>query len=394
MSDENTPLTAPETGPGPVLEPEPVIPPPVAPARTRRSGVWWGAGLVLVGLALLVSQFAPGIQLWRFWPLIIIAFGVRAMFAPGEGHWTIRHLFEGLSTITFGLIFLGQMVGYLGWDVWLNILRLWPLLIVSLGLELVGKGLKSEWVRALGSIVVIGGLAYGALVMTPTTGWPLTVVAVGETEPFSLSAADEPDVTEGTARIEGGVGVLTVEAGSSLVTADGRSPFEPVFDVDISGRAADVRVGLGEHSWGPLESDTKLDVTLSGDVLWDLDVAAGVTRYDLDLRDLAVSGLRLEAGVSDGTLTLGESDSADLDGPVPVEVEAGVSALKIRVPEGDRVRVDMARGLSGLTIRGDWDRVDDDEDRTTYESDRFNDDGAYWDISIEPGIGGITIEYY
>jgi hypothetical protein len=387
MSDENTPLPA----SGSVPEPE--SPPPAAPARVRRSGVWWGAALVLVGLVLLVSQFAPRIQLWRFWPLIIIAFGVRAMFAPGEGRWTIRHLFEGLSTITFGLIFLGQMVGYLGWDVWLNILRLWPLLIISLGLELVGKGLKSEWVRALGSIVVIGGLAYGALAMTPTTGWPLTFAGVGESEPFSLSAAEEPAVTEGAARIEGGVGVLTVQAGSSLVTADGRSPFEPVFDVDVSGRAADARIGLGEHVWGPLESDTQLDVTLSDDVVWDLDIAAGVTRYDLDLRDLPVSRLQLEAGVSDGTLTLGDSDDADIDGPVSVEIEAGVSALTIRVPEGDRVYVEMNTGLSGMTVRGDWDRVDG-EDRTIYESDRFSEDGAYWDISIEAGIGGITIEYY
>ena len=53
----------------------------------------------------------------------------------------------------------------------------------------------------------------------------------------------------------------------------------------------------------------------------------------------------------------------------------------------------MNTGLSGMTVRGDWDRVDG-EDRTIYESDRFSEDGAYWDISIEAGIGGITIEYY
>ena len=178
MSDENTPVSAPEPAlepaPGPAPSPmsAPAVTVPTVPSPRRRTGVWWGVALVMVGLGLLVSQFAPGIQLWRFWPLIIIAFGVRAMFGSGEGRWGIRHLFEGLTTVTVGLVFLGQMLGYLGWDVWLNILRLWPLLIVSLGLELIGKGLKSEWVRALGSIVVIAGLAYGALVMTPTGGWP------------------------------------------------------------------------------------------------------------------------------------------------------------------------------------------------------------------------------
>ncbi len=398
MPDENVPVPetglepAPEVGPSPASGP--ATPPSAAPSTTRRSGVWWGVALVLIGLVLLLSQFAPGIQLWRFWPLIVIAFGVRAMFGSGGGHWSIRHLFEGLTTVTVGLVFLGQMFGYLGWDVWLNILRLWPLLIVSLGLELVGKGLKSEWVRALGSIVVIAGLAYGALVMTPTDVWPLTFVAAGESEPFSMSAAAEPGVAEGTARIDGGVGLLTVGAGSSLVSADGRSPFEPVFDVDVAGRTTEVRVGLGEHSWGPLGSDTELEVTLSDDVAWDLDIGAGVTRYDIDLRDVVLAGLHLDAGVSTGTLTLGDSRDAAGDGALPVDVEAGVSALTIRVPRGDDVRVSVGKGLSGVTAKGDWDRTSDEGDRTVYESESFSDRGSYWDISIESGIGGITIEYY
>ena len=78
MSDENTPVSEPV--PAPVPEPVPVTAPvtPPAPPRSRRPGIWWGVALVLVGLALLVSQFAPGIQLWRFWPLIVIDSGNQA----------------------------------------------------------------------------------------------------------------------------------------------------------------------------------------------------------------------------------------------------------------------------------------------------------------------------
>lgn len=391
MSDDNTPVSASEPSPSPV--PAPVVHAPAAPTRTHRTGIWWGVALVIVGLALLVSQFVPGIQLWRFWPLIIIAFGVRAMFGTSGTPWSIKTLTEGLSTIAVGSILLGQMLGYLAWDVWLNILSLWPLLIVSLGLELVGKGIRSEWVRALGNIVVIGGLAYGALVMTGTGGWPIMFMPRGESEPFSLSASDASGVSEGAARVEGGVGSLTVGRGDGLVTADGRSPFEPVFDVDVDGREADITVGLGEHSWGPLESDTELDVTLSGDVAWDLDVSAGVTEYDLDLSGLVLRSLVLDAGVSDGTVTLGESDAGDAEGAIPVEIESGVSALRIRVPKGDNVRVTIQEGLTGVDMRGAWDRVEN-EDPSVYESERFEDDASYWDIEIQAGIGGITIEYY
>lgn len=365
-----------------------------APVRTRRSpAIWWGAVLVLGGVVLLVSQFVPGIELWRYWPLIIIAFGIRAMFGPGHGGWTIRHLGEGLSTIAFGLVFLGQMVGYLNWDVWLNILRLWPLLLVSLGLEIVGKGLKSEWVRAFSSVVIIGGLAYGALVMTSTAGWPLSIMPAGESQAFDLSAALPTGVEKGTVRIEGGVGSLSLVAGDRLATAEGRSPFDPVFETDASGRTADVVIGLGSHTWGPTAGDSALNVTLARDVVWDLDVSAGVTQYEVDLRELMLSGLQFDAGVSDGTLTLGVSDAGGANGPVSVEVESGVSALRIRVPENDSVRVTINKGLTGVKMRGDWTKADEG-DVAVYESDRFQDTGAYWDIEIQAGIGGITVEYY
>ena len=134
-------------------------------------------------------------------------------------------------------------------------------------------------------------------------------------------------------------------------------------------------------------------MTLSEDVVWDLDVSAGVTEYDLDLSELVLSALVLDAGVSDGTVTLGESDAGDADDAIPVEIESGVSALRIRVPEGDSVRVTVQEGLAGVDMRGDWDRVED-EDPKVYESDRFDDAGAYWDIEIQAGIGGITVEYY
>lgn len=393
------PAPAPEPVSAPVA-PEPAPAAHVAvtgtskPGRIRSGAVWWGVILIAGGLALLASQLVPQFQLWRFWPLIIIAFGIRAMFGSSGTPWSIKALTEGLSTVAVGLIFLGQMLGYLAWDVWLNILRLWPLLLVALGLEIAGKGLRSEWVRALGNVVVIGGLAYGALVMTSTGGWPpVIVVPAGETLPFEFGADNLSSAEEGTARIEGGVGELTVSAGPELATAKGHSPFEPEFEVTRDPGTADVMIGLGEHTWGPTDSNTELDVTLSEDVVWDLDISAGVTEYDIDLTDLMLSALVLDAGVSDGTVTLGDSDAAGIDEGIPVEIESGVSALRIRIPEGDNVRVTIQQGLTGVDMRGSWDR-DRDEDTSVYESDRFDDDGAYWDIEIQAGIGGITVEYY
>jgi len=385
--------------------PQTVTPPPATPYAPAalsggggsvggRSGtVLWGITLIIVGGLLLVSQFVPGIALWRYWPLIIVAIGVRQALGPTVGSWSIKHAVDGLVTIAIGLVFLGQMLGYLGWNVWMNILRLWPLLLVSIGLEVAGKGLRSEAVRALGGLVVIGGLAYGALVMTPTGSWMPLVPVTGESEAFEWSEAHNRRVTEGEAVIRGGVGRLTVSEGRDLATAEGRSPLESEFEVVVDGDTADVEIGAGTGVWVPTTDEARLDVTLDREVTWDITADAGVSHYDIDLRELRVRSLSLNAGVSEGTVTLGSSQSSGLGGAVPADVDAGVSALTIRVPGGDHVRVSMSSGLSGMTTRGTWTSSREGDTRV-YESEGFRDSGTYWDIDITSGIGSVTVEYY
>jgi len=56
-------------------------PAPVPEKRShRRGGMGFGLVLILVGLLLLTNQFVPGIDLWRFWPLLIVAVGVSAVY--------------------------------------------------------------------------------------------------------------------------------------------------------------------------------------------------------------------------------------------------------------------------------------------------------------------------
>jgi len=57
-------------------------PPAQAPEDKRRGrgGVGFGIVLVLIGLLLLVNQFVPGVDVWRFWPLLIVAAGLSAVF--------------------------------------------------------------------------------------------------------------------------------------------------------------------------------------------------------------------------------------------------------------------------------------------------------------------------
>jgi len=398
MSDApgtSTPSGGPETG-GSYESGVPFAPAPGPARRPQRSGaVWFGIVLVLLGAAILLDQFFTGLDLWRLWPLIIVALGVREMFPAREGKWTVKRPAEGISTIVLGCVLLACSIGYVSWSVWLNIFSLWPLLLVVLGVEVIGKGLHNNWIRAFSNLIIAAGLVYGAFFMPPTAvhPWFPFIINSVDTQGFDFTAPHDSDVVEGRAVIDAGVGEFTLEAGDDLATARGRSPYTPVFDVTPIDGVADVAIGYGDHSWNNVSTDVTLDITLDRDVVWDLDMSAGVTSYDLDLSDLLVSSLVLDAGVSEGTLTLGRSNLVGVRSGVPVQIKTGVSAITIRIPEGDDARVSVSQGLSATNVVGSWVELHSG-DGTTYESDGFSDSGPYWDMQVESGIGAVTIEYY
>ena len=85
----------------------------------------------------------------------------------------VRRFMSGVTFVVIGALLLANTLGTLPWSIWWNVLSLWPLLLVSVGLDVIGNSLGAQWVRALGSLVIIGGLLFAALVMPAADGPPL-----------------------------------------------------------------------------------------------------------------------------------------------------------------------------------------------------------------------------
>lgn len=81
-NDQATETSVPEPPAPPATSWTPTPASAPAPRKTWRcgSGVGFGVVLVLVGVLLLVNEFVPGVDVWRFWPLIIVAIGLSAVF--------------------------------------------------------------------------------------------------------------------------------------------------------------------------------------------------------------------------------------------------------------------------------------------------------------------------
>jgi len=397
MAEESSSVLEAPAPPAPPAPPATgAAPQPPSPGGRRGGGgaVWFGVVLLVIGAGIIMGRVAPGMDFWGFWPatlagILFIVFGIRGMFWPPHGdEGRLNKVVEGLTGISVGVILISNSIGAVPWSVWWSVLSLWPVLLVSAGLDLIGKGLRSTWVRVLSSAVVLAALWYGAFVMPATSvTWDWWGADRGAGEPFAFSESSDPDVTEGVATIEGPVGRMSITDTSRLVTAEGKSVFgEPVFDVETDGSRAVVDISTGTD--GPMlfgTGDPRLEVGLDDGVVWDLSLDSGVADLSARLARLSLSALRVESGVANATIELGDDPAGD----VPVTFDAGISQLTLRVPRGTPVRIERDSGLSSTNI--DEDLIDVGEG---WESKGYAGAKDRYTIRFSSGISDFRVELY
>jgi hypothetical protein len=313
----------------------------------------------------------------------------------------LKRAAEGLTVVGVGLVLLANTLGTLPWSVWWNILSLWPLLLVAVGLDIIGKGTSMDLLRVLSSLLVLGGIAYGALVMPAGSGtpWaPFSVLgAASESEPFSFSEKHDTSVKDGVAVIDGGVGTLTVKAGDVMASSEGFSPWNPRFDVSKDRGTADVRITLGSGGTWSFPENTgraELNVTLDRSVSWVLTIDSGVSETTADLTDLKLDELTFKSGVSSARVTMPKRSLSGSSGGVPVTMDAGVSSLTLRIAKGDSVRLRVDRGISSVDLPREFREVGDSGGGTrTYETQDFS-EGRFWDVKLDAGVSSINVELY
>lgn len=401
---ENTPGPAAEQGAGTATAAPPEVPPappsapaapePPEPPKGGRSGATAGVVLIIIGLVFLGGRLIPGLAWWNLWPLIIIVAGLVQAFTPGKEGWSVTRMFDGLVTVAFGGVFLAITLGFVGWGVWGRILALWPVLLISIGLDLLGKALHTTWLKVVGSLAIIAALVYAVVISAGNVG---SVEFLGESGGTPFSYAEEVGgVREATLDLEAGAAEITIEDGTDLVAAEGVTPWgDPVFEVERSGNTADVRFSLGDQdgiSVWPGGTNARLDVALSDLVLWDATVASGVSTLDADLSDVNVRSLELKPGVSDCDVRLGEVPvSVD---EATVDVESGVSSVKIRIPVGAEARVQSEGGLSGTSVDRALTSLGGGVWETTGYSAAKSAGEPVWTVDVKSGVGSFTLVTY
>lgn len=331
-------------------------------------------------------------------------------------------LFGPIVLITIGVVALlanlGRLPGALYWDA---LLRLWPLLLVFLGLNLIVRQAPRPWGSFLSALVGVTAVTMAGYVLLFADQIPL----LQESTPLSTEQLqrDVPvsyaldGIESAEMRIDLGplpAELTVLEDSQYLIDGTVTYAGDLIFDVDQSGTMADLRLDtrspdfwfLNPGSWRDFDDDDRWEIGLSPVPDLDLRLDGGSGSYDADLARLTVRNLSLDGGSGSGEMTMpsGNYDAfVDVgsgsifvrlpgDGAQQVEIDGGSGGLRLLLPDTMAARFEIDYGSGSFSAGDRLLQQSGDDDFAIWETPNYDQADNRILVEIDGGSGSIAVE--
>ena len=295
-----------------------------------------------------------------------------------------------LLLVAAGVVLLLQNLDVIGWGFWLEIWRFWPVLLVAVGVNLI-LGRRLPWLTTAIVAALICGSAVGAALLAESerdTVVARTSRVLGETTRLDVA-------------VDLGFGSLTIDSlpsdSPNLVEWSLEAPCGgAATSFNRYGEAATLNVTMDPGSfacqWG---ADWRVSLSRAPDVYIDIDT--GASSIELDLTDLRVPVLNVNAGAASVDIRM----PADT-GPAEAVISAGASSIDLRIPDGVPARILNDSALSSIDVSSRFQSLEGafSEGQTVmrrhpgdiFQSPGYRDAENRVSIEINVGVSSVSVQ--
>jgi hypothetical protein len=284
--------------------------------------------------------------------------------------------------IALGTVLLLNTLGILEWSVWWSILRLWPVLLIAAGLDLL-LGRHSIWGSLLAAVLFVV-IMIGALWLSGTGIGDGSLTTQEIREPLE-------GATEAVVVIEPGVGVLRIRAlpeSANLIEGEIHlSKGEKVAQdrSDSDGKTTFELRTLGGGPWAPFvgawDEQRAWDLGLSPGPTLELSTSLGLGDARLDLTDMTLGDLQANMGLGWMEVTL------PAEGRYQARIDGAIGAATIVIPEGVAARIHTDTGIAGRQLPADLQQ----QEENVYVSPNYTTAENRVDLDVSQAIGLLRI---
>jgi hypothetical protein len=345
------------------------------PKITRRSSLFWPLIFITLGVLFLLNNlgYIQG-DIWnnliRLWPLILMIIGLDSAY-KGDG------IVGAVLLLSVGCVFLLANLGYLAIDAWQVIIRLWPVLLIAIGLDIL-IGRRVVWLSLIGLALVLAILAGGI--------WYYGI----QNADLRLSGKEISQALDGIEEakidLEPGVGQVKIgKTSADNLLFSGLIPEQIQIQHNLTqeGQKAIFTMRSGENSSFFLkgrENRWEWNFDFSPKPLLDLKLGLGVGSCRIDLTGLKMKALDVSLGVGDAQIIMPS------EGQFQARVDGAIGQITIYLPENMELRVNSHTGLGNFKAPPEFMKIGD-----YYQSKGFDHAVNRVDLNVSQAIGVIDV---
>lgn len=262
--------------------------------------------------------------------------------------FNVDRVSNGLYILLFGFVFLWMSLGFIKWNMIFQIVRLWPLLLIVLGLDLILRRTTLSSLRIFIPIIVIGAV-FGLLNIAQNGNLfqpRITEKQIISSGVFSMDKNLDINInfSSGKFMLSDGAGggfkaelSLPQNENPNLVhKAYEKNDLYEISDSDISNYV--FSPWDGDHIW-----DFRLDKGISGKI----NARTYASVNEMDLSQLSVNELGIDSNLSSSRIVLALKN-------VKLNINANASVVMLEIPKkiGVRIKLDKAFISDNLTETG------------------------------------------
>ncbi len=308
--------------------------------------------LVVVGLILLFYNLGViSTSLWDtligLWPLLVIAVAAGMILEGGS-------LFFPLTLIALALGFLVANFDFVDWDMGDLLSKLWPLLLVAVGLDV--------------------------LVVSRLRGVETHTEEI--LQPLGNATSADIKIESGIGRLQLGAGVTATALVSGAAVLGPNEHLKQTFNMHGSEARIKIKQDVPWNYFftGGWLSERRWDLSLNTSVPTRIKIDGGIGDRTIDLRSLNLTQLKVDGGIGALTLTL------PAQGRLQTKIDGGIGDKTILIPTGMAARIRIDSGLGHSQVRGNY-----TQQGSTYTSPNYEAAPHRVDLDIDHGIGSLTI---
>ncbi|HAJ32777.1 MAG TPA: hypothetical protein DCK79_05330 [Candidatus Atribacteria bacterium] len=322
-------------------------------------------------------------------------------------------IINGLTLLLIGIILLANTLNILEWSVWSNIIKLWPLLLVSWGISLI---LREKSLSFLGPLIIFLGIILGVVASymgiglegemvrevktlsreivvevekAPEIETPSETEVTPETEStqqveISPEVKEYSKIEKASIKLKFDVGTLNIDESTPLlyecISHYRYKEFEPFEKYSTTEKEANILIYHSSVKGNSRNPKNKWQLKLNNQLIYDLNIETGAVNMDCNLSGFKVEKLYIESGASNINLVIPKYNSK-------IIIDTGVSNIDIAIPRnvGTTVNID-----SGIAIKDLDDFIKRD---SMYISNNYNESEFKTEIEIDCGVSNIDIDY-